>query len=289
MSRYRTCHFARALILLALPVFLCGMGSPSLDLDQRLTALEAGSDETALAIEGLVEEVAALEEGSAETAAAIDGLSQRVMALEDELDELTVVVEQELGLGPRTVLFEDDFEDGIDPGWVQTTGTTVTIAPTSDCGNSYWTEYQENCGSLGLIFDEVERYEFQLPTTTPGILTLYFHDDASDRNALAFIEAHPAGGRLGVHTDSCPDHYWIALTHGFNDHCTSVPRRTGWQRVDLIRTGSATRGFINHILVFETKHPGRAGFSKIAVNQENAAPRLLDGFAIDDVRFEAFD
>ncbi len=287
MARYRIRHLAEVSVLLLIPALTCGISPAFQDFVQRLTALEAKSGETNLAIEGLVEDVVALDAGSAQTAAAIVGLSQQLTALEAELDGITSVVERELGIGPRSVLLDDDFEDGIDPAWVQTVGTTLTIAPTSDCGNAYWTEYRENCGSLGLIFDEVERYELDVPVWTPGVLTLYFHDDASDRNAVADIQVD--GERLGVLTDTCPDHYWVVLTHGFGSHCTSVPRRTGWQRVDFVRTGFGTRGYINHILVFETKRPDRPGFWRIALSQERPSPSLLDGFAIDDVRFEAFD
>jgi hypothetical protein len=183
----------------------------------------------------------------------------------------------------ETVLLDDDFEDGLDPGWVQVYGTSATIAPTGNCAQAYFSQYA-NCCSLGLYFDEPERYDFYLPSATPGILTLYFYDDASDQVAAAFIATR--GERLGVNTDSCPKHYWVALTHGSYYHCTNVRRRTGWHRVDLVRTGEITRGYMNHILVFETKHPDRFAFEYFMLVQETSW-LLLDSFAIDDVRFVA--
>ena len=187
-----------------------------------------------------------------------------------------------------TILLDDDFEDGIDPAWTQVIGTTQTVVPTLDCGRAYWSQYA-NCGSLGLQFDEEERYDYQLPVPTAGSFSLYFHDDPADTLAVAWIGVLSPGGqeRLGVDTRVCPNHYYISLNAG-SHRCTIIPRRLGWHRVEFVRTGLTTTGYLNHVLVFETNRSDRDVFGLVTVWQERS-DSLLDGFAIDDVRFEAFD
>ena len=86
----------------------------------------------------------------------------------------------------------------------------------------------------------------------------------------------------------------ISWVQGFADHpgdrfrCTTIPRRLGWHRVEFVRTGTTTKGYLDYVLVFETNRPGRDTFGLVTVIQE-VPWLLLDGFAIDDVRFEAFD
>ena len=189
----------------------------------------------------------------------------------------------------NTVLLHDDFEDGIDPAWVQVYGTTQTISPTSDCTRAYWSRYA-NCGSLGLHFDEMERYDYRLPVSAAGSLSLYFHDDPADTNAAAWVGPLSPGGqeRIGVVTDTCPDTYYISLNAGEHRQCTNMPRRLGWHRVEFVRTGTTTKGYLDHVLMYETNHKDRDVFELITVIQE-VPWALLDGFAVDDVRFEAFD
>jgi hypothetical protein len=203
------------------------------------------------------------------------------------LAERVAAIEAFLSLGPTTVEFEDDFEDGLDPAWTQVNGTTQTIAPTADCGGAYWSLYS-NCGSLGLHFDEVERYDLQLQVPTAGSLSLYFHDDVSDTVALAFAAiGGPGEERIGVATPVCPNHYYVAVNHGTH-RCTLIPRRTGWHKVEFIRNGFTTKGYLDYVLVFETNAPGREVVDHFRVIQEDL-PQLLNGFAIDDVRFEAME
>lgn len=290
MIHRRIRQLVKLSVLLVLPLLTCGASPALQDLLQRVAALEANFGETDLAIQGLVEDVVALEVGSSDTAAAIEALGRQVTALETELDGITLAVERELGIGPRTVLFDDDFEDGIDPAWVQVGGTTQTIAPTTDCTRVYWSQYA-NCGSLGLHFDEVERYDYVLPVPSIGSFSLYFHDDPADTEAAAFVAVLSPGGqeRIGVSTGHCPGGtYYISLNPGSRHHCTNIPRRLGWHRVEFLRTGTTTKGYLDHVLVFETNHPDRNAFEKITVVM-GPSYALLDGFAIDDVRFEAFD
>jgi hypothetical protein len=198
------------------------------------------------------------------------------------------VIEEALFAEPiEVVLFEDDFEDGLDPAWVQVNGTTQTIAPTSDCTQAYFSKYP-NCGSLGLYFDEVERYDYELPAPATGSFSLYFHDDPADTAAAAWIVILSNGNleRIGVSTDACPDTYKVSLVPGDGWQCSTVPRRLGWHRVEFVRTGTTTRGYIDYILVFETNRPGRDAFQAVSVLQE-VPWLLLDGFQIDDVQFIA--
>ncbi len=288
MIHHRIRQLVKLSVLLVLPLLTCGASPALQDLLQRVAALEANFGETDLAIQGLVEDVVALEVGSSDTAAAIEALGQQVTALEAELDGITLVVERELGLGPRTVLLDDDFEDGIDPAWVQVEGTTQTIAPTTDCTRTYWSQYA-NCGSLGLHFDEAERYDYLVPVPAAGSFSLYFHDDPTDMLAVAWVGVMSPGGqeRLGVDTRNCPDTYYISLNAG-SHRCTIMPRRAGWHRLEFVRTGLTTKGYFDHVLVFETNRSDRDVFGIFTVWQERS-DSLLDGFAIDDVRFEAFD
>jgi len=203
-----------------------------------------------------------------------------------DLIERVEFIEQELDLAPTTILLDDDFEDGIDPAWVQVYGTTQTIAPTScEDFNSNYT----NCGSLGLHFDESERYDYEVSAPTTGSFSLYFHDDPADTLAAAWIGVLSPGGqeRLGVETGACPNHYYISLNAGTH-RCTLIPRRKGWHRVEFVRSGLTTKGYLDHVLMFETNRSDRYGFTLITVIQE-VPWALLDGFAIDDVRFEAYD
>ena len=202
-----------------------------------------------------------------------------------DLIQRVEVIEELLFSEPtETVLLDDDFEDGIDPGWVQVWGTNVTFAPTTYCvgASSY-----PNCGSLGLQFDEVERYDFQLPNSVPGSFSLYFYDDPADTLAAAWIGViHPAQEFIGLNTDKCPHHYALVLTGDGTHPCTNIERRLGWHRVEFVRDGISSKGYIDHILVFETNLPSRNAFSVLTLWQE--IPWLLvDGFAIDDVRFVA--
>lgn len=201
------------------------------------------------------------------------------------------IIEQILDLAPTTVLLDDDFEDGIDPAWVQVEGTTQTIAPTTDCVWTYWSQYA-NCGSLGLHFDEREWYEYTLAVPATGSFSLYFHDDPADTHALAYIAVVSPGNqeRIGVATDpwTCPNGYYYFSVNAGAHRCTTIPRRLGWHRVEFVRNGLTTKGYLDHALVFETNRSDRYDFRIIRVVQEDAA-QLLDGFAIDDVRFEAFD
>jgi len=144
MARHRLRHVLLTVVLLALPALTCGFGPAFQELVQRVTALEAESDETGLAIDGLIGDVAALEVESTDTAATIEELTTQVAALEADLASLAGVVEHELGLGPTTTLFDDDFEDGIDSEWVQTVGSTQTIEPTTCTGAHFY----PSCGSL---------------------------------------------------------------------------------------------------------------------------------------------
>ena len=186
----------------------------------------------------------------------------------------------------ETILLDDDFEDGIDPAWTQVIGTTQTVIPTLDCGRAYWSQYA-NCGSLGLHFDEAERYDYALPVPAAGSFSLYFHDDPADTLAVAWVGVLSPGGqeRLGVDTRGCPDTYYISLNAG-SHRCTIIPRRLGWHRVEFVRTGLTTKGYLNHVLIFETNRSDRDVFGLITVWQERS-DSLLDGFAIDDVRFIA--
>ena len=205
------------------------------------------------------------------------------------LDLITRVelIEETLFSEPiETVLLDDDFEDGIDPAWVQVFGTTQTIAPTSDCTQAYWSRYA-NCGSFGLHFDEAERYDYELPAASTGSFSLYFHDDPTDTLAVAWVGILTPGGqeRLGVDTRNCPNHYYISLNAG-SHRCTIIPRRLGWHRLEFIRSGATMKGYFDHVLVYETNHSDRAVIGSITVWQERS-DSLLDGFAIDDVRFVA--
>ena len=145
-----------------------------------------------------------------------------------DLIERVEFIEQELGLAPTTILLDDDFEDGIDPAWVQVEGTTQTIAPTIDCGWTYWSQYA-NCGSLGLHFDEREWYEYTLAVPTTGSFSLYFHDDPADTNALAYIAVASPGNqeRLGVSTGTCPNGSYYFSVNAGTHRCTTIPRRFG--------------------------------------------------------------
>lgn len=210
-------------------------------------------------------------------------------ALLDLIARIEVIEEILFSEPVKTILFDDDFEDGIDPAWVQVNGTTQTIAPTGDCTRAYWSKYS-NCGSLGLHFDEVERYDYKLPVPATGSFSLYFHDDPADNAAAAWVGVLSPGNqeRIGVSTEACPNTYYISLNPGDRFRCTKVPRRVGWHRVEFVRTGTTTKGYIDYVLVFETNRPGREVFGLITVIQE-VPWLLLDGFAIDDVRFETFN
>jgi hypothetical protein len=260
--RYRIRHFMAIGALLTLTALTCGPTPIVQNLIQRVEALEA---ETAL----IGELTTSLEAGLGALAARVD------------------VIEQVLFSEPvETVLLDDDFEDGIDPAWVQVYGTTQTIVPTSGCDQAYWSGYS-NCGSLGLHFDELERYDYELPVPAAGSFSLYFHDDPADTNAAAWVGVLAPGGqeRLGVATSLCPDTYYISLNAGYH-RCTIIPRRLGWHRLEFVRTGLTTRGYFDHILVFETNHGNRPVIERVTVIQEFPYS-LLDGFAIDDVRFVA--
>ncbi len=201
----------------------------------------------------------------------------------------TEIIEQFLFSEPvETILLDDDFEDGIDPAWVQVYGTTQTIVPTGDCTQAYWSRYA-SCGSLGLHFDEKERYDYQPPVPVAGYFSLYFHDNPADTSAAAWIGILGPGGqeRLGVETSICPDTYYISLNAG-SHRCTIIPRRLGWHRVEFVRTGTTSKGYFDHILLYETNHSDRAVIKTVTVMQE-VAGRELSGFAIDDVRFVAFE
>ena len=87
-------------------------------------------------------------------------------------------------------------------------------------------------------------------------------------------------------TGHCPNHYYLSLNPGTQHHCTNIPRRVGWHRLEFVRTGTTTKGYLDHVLVFETNHPDRDVFGVIMVVQE-VSYLLLDGFVIDDVRFIA--
>jgi hypothetical protein len=289
MIRGQIRQFVRLSVLLALPVLMCGASPELQNLVQRVTALEARSGAAEFAIQGLAEDVLALEDGSSDAAAAIEALNQQVTALEAEMDGITSLVERVLGIGTRTVLLDDDFEDGIDPAWEQVEGTTQTIEPTIDCAWTYWSQYP-NCGSSGLHFDEREWYEHTLAAPAIGSFSLYFHDDPADTSALAYVAVVSPGGqeRIGVSTGTCPNgDYYFSVNAG-SHRCTTIPRRFGWHRIEFVRTGITTKGYLDHALVFETNRADRDVVGTIRVIQESAA-QVLDGFAIDDVRFEAFD
>jgi hypothetical protein len=215
-----------------------------------------------------------------ETEADLDDVQAQIDGITADLATLGVVTPQPV--------FLDDFEDGVDPAWVQVYGSTQTVAPTGDCGEAYWSQYP-NCGTAGLHFDESERWDYQTPAMTPGSFSLYFHDDPSDTSAAAWIGVLSPGmqERLGVFTDLCPNTYYMSLNAGEHRQCTAVPRRLGWHKLEFVRTGRVSKGYLDHVLVFETNLADRDSFDVVTVIQE--VPALtLSGFAIDDVRFEAY-
>jgi len=140
MYRYKARYFGLLAALLAIPAFTCGIGPALRQLTQRVDALEV--------------EIALVTELTETLRAGLEALVARV----DVIEEAVFFEPSE------AVLLDDDFEDGIDPGWVQVYGTSPTIAPTGNCTQAYFSQYA-NCGSLGLYFDEPERYDFYLPST----------------------------------------------------------------------------------------------------------------------------
>jgi hypothetical protein len=208
----------------------------------------------------------------ADLQAQIDALEARVAPLEPPA---------------TTVVLSDDFENGIDPAWIQVDGTTRTITTTTGCDQAYWSNYQ-NCGSQGLHFDEKERYDIELATPSAGSLTLYFHDDPADTHAAMWIGVLSPGDqeRLGVETSHCPSTYYISVNAG-EHRCTIIPRRLGWHRIEFVRTATSTRGYLDYAVMFETNKPFRTVFQRFTVIQE-VAGKELSGFAIDDVNFVAF-
>ncbi len=204
-----------------------------------------------------------------------------------DLIERVEVIEEILFSEPvETILFDDDFEDGIDPAWVQTVGTTQTIQPTSCVGAHFY----PSCGSLGLHFDESEQYDLLLPERSGGSFSLYFYDDPSDTDADAIVGAVSPGAAeyIGVQTDACPNHYTLQLSGNIGKTCTRFQRRKGWHRMEFVRDGRSSRGYIDYVLVFETNLPDTNQFELFRVIQNAPSPaKMLDGFAIDDVRFVA--
>ena len=79
-----------------------------------------------------------------------------------------------------------------------------------------------------------------------------------------------------------PNTYYISLNAG-SHRCTIIPRRLGWHRLEFVRNGLTTQGYLDHVLAFETNRSDRDVLGLITVWQERS-DSLLDGFAIDDVR-----
>jgi len=95
---------------------------------------------------------------------------------------------------------------------------------------------------------------------------------------------------IGVQADSCPNHYAVQLSGNIGKTCTRFQRREGWHRMEFVRNGRSSRGYIEHVLVFETNLPNTSKFELFRVIQNAPSPsKTLEGFAIDDVRFEAFE
>lgn len=185
----------------------------------------------------------------------------------------------------ETTILADDFESGI-TGWVRSGGSTDALL-TTPTASSPWTDYASE-GSTGLALDEIERYSFDLPATSVGHFTAYFFDTSTDTQARALLLVQGTQGRvdLGVRAAGDGDltHYVFSTQFGSWQPST-VPRRTGWHRVDVISDGTSCRGYIDEQLVFETIREGMRQIVAVAVDQED----LLTGFMVDDVSFVRFE
>ncbi len=283
MSRYRTRYFLLAGAVIALPLLLLGVAPALQDLINRMTALEGNSTQITSRVQALEADSQVVQElvTRVETLEADPVLSDLITRVE--------LIEEALFSDPiETVLFNDDFEDGIDPAWVQVVGLAQTIAPTGTCVDYAW-DYH-NCGSLGLHIAESVEYHLDLPQAEgPSIdsFSLYFHDNPTDTAAAFYVGMGAGLEWMGVVTEVCPNHYFVGMVGSVGKVCTKIKRKLGWHKLEFVRDGRTSKGYIDRVLVFEANSPNSLRATQARLVHAPSPANVLDGFVIDDVRFIA--
>ncbi len=210
------------------------------------------------------ERLTSLESSDNEANNKISELENKLDALEEQVEALLISPSPFPTATPQTILFQDSFESGINPTWInENNGFVISQTQVHDGSYSVTTN--------GIIDRKLAKDlgAKQTNTTYEG----WFYDSGGmiEETLIAVSETNPTINvpsqgtfSVGLDTMQSLSHYSYFL--GWTSYTTSIIRSNGWHKVTFITNGIQNSVYIDDTLIINTTFQPQWQFISLYAN-----------------------